>query len=148
MKELDYQCSFNLEDCIRTLGMDERGKVQQYVTNQVLELSDPYVPFREGGLKSSGHIEDDTDVVWGGQAVQYAHYMWGGIVYEDPDLHCAGFQVADGGWRSRKDVDKVPTDRKLQYYNGKNRGDHWAERMLQDGGLKKIEQGARRIAGK
>ena len=148
MSNYNYVCTFNLNDCIKKLGLEEKGRVQQYVTNQVLELSEPYVPFREGGLKSSGHIENGTDVVWGGQAAPYAHYMWGGIVYEDPDLHCAGFPLKDGGWASRKDVNKVPTDRKLQYYNGSDRGDHWVLRMLQDGGLEKIEQGARRIAGK
>lgn len=144
MSKLDYQCSFNLEDCIKKLGIEERGKVQQFVTNQVLDLSEPYVPFKTGDLLASGHIEDGTDVVWN---MPYAHYMWGGIVYEDPLLHCAGFQVADGGWRSRKKVEKVPTKRKLQYYRGDDRGARWVPRMLQDGGLKKIEQGARRIAG-
>lgn len=145
MSKNNYSCTFNLDDCIKTLGLEERGRVQKFVTNSVLELSDPYVPFREGDLKNSGHIENDTDVVWGGQAAPYAHYMWGGIVYEDPDLHCAGFRVEEGGWRSRKGVNKVPTDRKLQYYNGSDRGDHWVPRMLQDGGMKKIEDGARRI---
>lgn len=148
MSKLDYQCTFNLQECIETLGLDGRGKVQQYVTNSVLELSDPYIPFDEGNLKSSGHIENGTDVVWGGASALYAHYMWGGIVYEDPKLHCAGFQVADGGWRSRKGVQKVPTDRPLEYQGAPMRGDHWVPRMLQDGGLAKIEAGARRIVGK
>lgn len=147
MSKLDYQCSFDLKDCIKKLGLEERGKVQQFVTNSVLELTDDYVPLDEGKLKGSGHIENGTDVVWGGQAAPYAHYMWGGLVYEDPQLHCAGFQLKDGGWASRKGVNKVPTDRKLQYYNGPDRGAEWVPRMLQNGGLKKIEEGARRIAG-
>lgn len=144
MKKYDYECTFDLDECIKTLGLEERGKVQQYVTNEILTLSDPYVPFDEGNLKSSGHIENGTDVVWGGPAAPYAHYMWGGIVYEDPDLHCAGFQVKDGGWRSRKGVKKVPTTRHLEYQNGPLRGDHWADRMLQNGGRTKIEDGVRR----
>lgn len=148
MSRSNYTCTFHLGDCIKKLGLEERGRVQQYVTNQVLELSEPYVPFRTGDLLVSGRIENGTDVVWDGEAAPYAHYMWEGIVYEDPELHCAGFQVADGGWRSRKDVNKVPTKRKLQYYNGSDRGDHWVPRMLQDGGLEKIEQGARKEAGK
>lgn len=148
MSKLDYQCTFNLQECIEKLGLDERGRVQQYVTNSVLELSDPYIPFDEGTLKSSATIENGTDIVWGGEAAPYAHYMWGGIVYEDPELHCAGFQVADGGWRSREDVKKVPTKRTLEYQGESTRGDHWVPRMLQDGGLAKIEEGARRIVGK
>lgn len=143
-----YNCTFNMGDCLKTLGLEEKGRVQQYVTNEVIKLSDPYVPFQEGTLKESVHIENGTDVVYGGAASAYANYQWNGIVYEDPLLHCAGFEVADGGWRSRKGIEKVPTDRKLQYQNGGLRGAKWVERMLQNGGLEKIEAGIRRVVSK
>jgi len=135
-------CDFNLGSCLENLGLNERGRVQQEVSNAVLELCDDYVPFAEGGLKDSGHIEDDTDVVWD---TAYSRYMWNGIVYEDPDLHCAGFKT-ENGWRSRKDVQKVPTTRSLQYANGSHRGAHWAERMLQEGGREEVERRARKAA--
>ncbi len=139
-------CDFDLKDCMRTLGVDERGRVQTYVTNEVLRLCDPYVPLDEGYLRASGHIENGTQVVWN---TPYAHYQWGGIVYEDPKLHAAGFLTEDG-WKSRKGVNKVPTERKLTYREGKTegglRGNHWVERMLQNGGKNQIEYGARRIA--
>lgn len=141
--KFDYQCNFNLQDCIKTLGLDERGRVQQVVTNAILELSEPYIPFSEGALMASGHIENGTDIVWN---TPYARYMWNGIVYEDPVLHCAGFQT-ENGWRSRKDVQKVPTDRELQYHNGSLRGKRWVDRMLQNGGREKIERMARKAAG-
>lgn len=139
---VNYQCTFNLNDCIETLGLNERGRVQQVVTNEVLRLSDSYIPFDEGTLKDSGHIEDDTDIVWD---TPYARYMWNGIVYEDPELHCAGFKT-ENGWRSRRDVEKVPTSRKLQYHGGKLRGDHWVDRMMMNGGREEIEKAARRAA--
>lgn len=141
---INVQCDFNLGDCLRTLGLEERGRVQQVVTNAVLELSEPYIPFDEGDLLASGHIENDTDVVWN---TPYARYMWNEIVYEDPELHCAGFET-ENGWRSRKGVQKVPTERKLNYHNGALRGSHWAERMLQDGGQKEIEKMAREAVKK
>ena len=141
--KFDDQCNFNLQDCIKTLGLDEKGRVQQVVTNAVLELSEPYIPFEEGALMASGHIENGTDIVWN---TPYARYMWNGIVYEDPDLHCAGF-MTENGWRSRKDVQKVPTDRELQYHNGTLRGKRWVDRMMQNGGRDKIEQMARKAAG-
>lgn len=142
--KIDFNCNFNLKDCIKTLGLEERGRVQRRVTNEVLKLSDPYVPFDEGDLLASGRIENDTTVVWD---TPYARYMWNGIVYEDPELHCAGFKTEDG-WRSRKGVQKVPTDRELKYGKGNLRGKRWVERMLQDGGLEKIEKVAREEAGK
>ena len=144
---IEYTCDFNMQKCIKTLGVEEKGKVQNYVTNEVLRLSSPYIPLDEGTLLASGHIENGTDVVWGGGSIPYAAYQWGGIVYEDPMLHCAGFQVADGGWRSRKGVQKVPTERSLTYQNGDLRGPRWVLRMLQNGGLQKIQDGARRIVG-
>lgn len=148
MAKRDYECTFNLQDCIKTFGLDEGGRVQQFVTEEVLKQSDPYIPFDDGALKDSGHIENGTEVVWGGQAAPYARYMWNGIVYEDPELHCAGFKVKDGGWRSRKGVQKVPTDRLLEYQGAPMRGAYWVPRMLQNGGLKQIEAGARKVAGK
>ena len=81
--------------CIKTLGLEEKGRLQQICANEILKLSDPYIPLADGGLSLSGHIENDADVVWN---KPYAHYMWEGIVYEDPDLHCAGFKT-DNGWK-------------------------------------------------
>ena len=140
----NYQTSFNLQDCIRTLGLEERGRVQQVVTNEVLRLSEPYAPLDQGDLIASGHIENGTDVVWD---MPYARYMWNGIVYEDPDLHCAGFKT-DNGWRSRKGVQKVPTDRSMEYRNGNLRGPRWVERMMQNGGREAIEKAAREAVRK
>lgn len=139
---------FNINACMRRLGLDEGGRVQTVVTNEVINLSERYVPFDEGTLAASARIENKTDVVWGGPAAPYAHYMWGGIVYEDPVLHCAGFQVEDGGFRSRKGVQKVPTSRKLEYQNGRFRGPFWVIRMLQNGGARRIEEKARKAVGR
>ena len=118
-KHYDAICTFNLQDCIRALGLEERGRVQRFVTNAVMELSDPYVPFDEAGLyplpgrlRQSVHIEDGTDVVWN---TPYARRWY----YEK-----ANFQGAP------------------------LRGNYWVDRMLQNGGLKKIEDGARREAAK
>lgn len=139
------ECSFEIGDCLRTLGLNEGGRVQQVVVNSILELCDDYIPLDQGDLKSSGHIEDDTDIVWD---TPYAQYMWNGIVYEDPELHCAGFKTQDG-WKSRRGVQKVPASdgRGMQYQNGANRGPRWVDRMLQEGGREKIEQRARKAVG-
>lgn len=114
-----YECSFNLKDCINTLGLEERGRVQQTVTNELIRLADTYVPFDAAGLyenpgrlRDSVHIENETDVVWN---APYARRWY----FED-----AEFQGAP------------------------QRGNHWVSRMLQDGGLKKIEEAAGREAGR
>ncbi len=139
---VNYQCTFDLDKCIKTLGLDERGRVQQVVTNEVLRLSEKYIPFDQGDLSKSRRIENNTDIVWN---TPYAQYMWNGIVYEDPKLHCAGFKT-ENGWFSRKYVEKVPTKRSLEYQNGSLRGSHWVDRMLQNGGREEIEKAAREAA--
>lgn len=144
----DYVCTFDLKECIETLGLNERGRVQQFVTNEVLKLSDPYIPFDTGALKQSGHIENGTDIVWGPPgAGPYARYQWGGKVWIDPVINAAGFKTPNG-WRSRKGAIKVPTDRDLKYQNGPLRGGHWVDRMMQNGGKEKIEDGARKVAAR
>ena len=122
----DYVCTFDLQDCIRTLGLEEKGRVQQYVTNEVINLSEPYVPFDLAGkypypgrLKNSAHIEDKTDVVWN---TPYARRWY----YEDANFQGKG-QSAEGGL---------------------GRGTYWVDRMMQNGGREKIEDGARREARK
>lgn len=142
MAGASYTCqlSFDTRRCIRRLGLEERGRVQRVVSEEILRLCDSYVPFSVGYLRDTGHVENNTDIVWNGP---YAHYMYEGTVYEDPKLHCAGFRT-ENGWRSRKNVQKVPTERRLHYNNGSRRGSHWVERMMQNGGRQKVEAAARR----
>lgn len=61
---MDFKCSFNLRECIDTLGIEERGRVQNFVTESVLNLAGPYVPNdlaekyeNPHRLQDSGHIE-------------------------------------------------------------------------------------------
>ena len=140
------ECDFNLKTCLNTLGLNEGGRVQKVVINSIWELCDEYIPFDKGALKDSAYMSlDGTDLIWN---TPYAQYMWNGIVYEDPKLHCAGFKTEDG-WRSRRGVQKVPAadGRGMQYQNGAHRGPHWVDRMLQEGGREKIEQRARKAVG-
>lgn len=120
MSRMDYQCTFNLDKCIKTLGLEEKGRVQQYITNEFMKNVEPFVPFdlaekydNPGRLKDSCHIENDTDVVW---STPYARRM-----YYHPEYDFQGAPM---------------------------RGGYWADRYMQNGGREEIEQGARRIAGK
>lgn len=142
--KLEYHADFNLKDCIAAMGLEERGRVQQHVAEKVQILSNEYIPLNVGALRDSGYIENGTDVVWN---TPYARYQWNGLIYEDPQLHCAGFKT-DAGWRSRKDVQKVPTNRKMTYQGGTLRGPKWVDRMLNNGGREAIEQSAREMAKK
>lgn len=137
-----FECSVSLDTrrCMERLGIAERGRVQRVMCEKILLLCDAYVPFSEGYLRDTGHVENNSEIVWNGP---YAHYMYEGIVYEDPELHCAGFKT-ENGWRSRKNIQKVPSDRRLHYNNGSRRGDHWVDRMMDSGGRREVEEAVRR----
>lgn len=116
MKRHDSICTFNLDDCIKTLGLEERGRVQQVVTNEFKKNVEPYVPFdiagkyeNPGRLMDSGHIENETDVVWN---TPYARRM-----YYHPEYEFQGAPM---------------------------RGGYWADRYMQNGGREEIEQAARK----
>lgn len=115
----DYDVRFNLDDCIKALGLDEMGRVQTFVTEEVKRLSEPYVPFDivgrtqfPGQLKNSVDVQG-TDVVW--------HTPYARRLYYHPEYNFQGSPM---------------------------RGGNWVDRMLQNGGLKQIENGARRIANR
>lgn len=118
----DYICNFDFEDCLKTLGVDERGRVQQAVVNEVKNLSESYVPFDLAGkyadpgrLIRSVHIENGTDIVW---STPYARRWY----YEDANFQGKG-QSASGG---------------------KGRGTYWVDRMMQNGGKRQIEEKIRK----
>lgn len=115
----DKICSFDIGKCVETLGLGEKDRVVNYIANEIMRLSDDYVPFdlagkypNPGRLKDSAHIEKRSDVVW---STPYARRWY----YED-----ANFQGA-------------PT-----------RGRMWVDKMLQNGGLRQIEDGARKMVKK
>lgn len=123
----NYNCTFNLDDCIRKLGLEDKGRVQQFVTSEFKKNVQPFVPLdiagkyeNPGRLIDSCHIEDDTDVVWN---TPYARKH-----YYHPE------QNFQGKGQSEK--------------NGPGRGAYWADRYMQNGGQKEIEDGVRRIVKK
>lgn len=120
MSNHNYVCNFNLDDCIKKLGLDEKGRVQQFVTNEFKKNVEPYVPFDEAGkyedpgsLVESCHIEDNTDVVWNTPYVRRLYYH--------PEYNFQGAPL---------------------------RGGYWTDRYMQNGGLEELEQGAREILKK
>ncbi len=103
---------------------------QKYIDWQVIRLSEKYLPYDEGILQKSGR-----DSIIGSGLVTYntpyARNMYYGKVMVDPITGAAGFMTEDG-WRSRKGVNKVVSDRDYVYQEGPMRGAFWFERMKAD----------------
>ena len=99
-------------------GLQSGGRVQRYIDSTVLRLSDPYVPFLSGMLKTSGI---SGTVIGSGLVVYRAPY--------------ARRQYYTNGGNGKQGTSR-----------GGLRGRYWFDRMKTDRG-QEIIQGAARIAG-
>lgn len=144
---------FNAQKCLQRLGIEEGGPVQQKIDETVLDVCEPYIPMDlSNGSSSEGLIHSGRThtVIGSGEVIwetPYAHYVHEGIVYVDPETHAAGFLTEDG-WKSRRKVSKIPSDRKLQYQGAPRRGSRWVDRSMQEGGIETVEDAARKAVKK
>lgn len=119
----DYQCSFNLDKCIKTLGLEERGRVQCSIDKAFLMGVSPYVPKDTGLLSNSANLHT---TIGSGEIVWNAEDKARRLYYGDKYWNWSNGGVQAGGLR----------------------GPYWAERYCQDGGIQEIEKVAREAIGK
>ena len=112
-------------------GLQPGGPVQKFFTSEVMRLSDPYVPFRNGPLKNSAHPTPDWDgIIYN---TPYARYHWFGKLMVDPITKKGAFyDPRSGRYWSRPNTPKILTTRDLQYTGGPLRGPRWVERCWID----------------
>ena len=112
------------------LGVNKTGDVQMQATRIINQRITRYMPFRSGVLATKlKYIRSPTEIEVLGP---YARYQYYGEVMVDPKTKAAGFQDADGQWKSRKGVPKVRSGRVIQYDTTKNprAGPFWDRRMM------------------
>lgn len=105
------------------LGLEDKGKVQQYIDKRVVENLQPYVSFKSGAQEKSivlGSVLGSGRVIIN---VPYAQFQAGGKVMIGAKSHRP--------W-ARKGERKILTDRDLKYHGGGKRGAHPFERMKAD----------------
>ncbi len=120
----------NLDDAatmLRRRGLEPGGRVQRLFTNEVAKHSDPYIPMQQGLLKNTRIIGADS-ITYNSP---YARMMYYGKVMVDPVIKAAGF-LTPQGWRSRKGVKKIVSDREFKYHGAPMRGKLWDKRMWAD----------------
>ncbi len=121
-----------LSKMLQQVGLDEGGTAQRQLDESFLKYCDPYLPFDSGMLRDSGYTATEIgsgEIVWNDPK---AHYLYEGILYVDPKTGKGAFYSNDYGFWSRPGVQKVPSDRELEYHGGGLRGKRWAERMWAD----------------
>ena len=114
----DYQCSFNLDDCIKKLGLEEHGRVQRIADETFIRGVDPYTPLLEGTLIDSARLHTD---IGSGEIIWDAENKARRLYYGEESWNWSNGGVQEGGLR----------------------GPYWADRYCQNGGIQELEKAAR-----
>lgn len=129
----------SLKTIYKGLGLEEKGKVQQFLGKTVADNLKKYVSFKSGVQKKQTYsINGGEQVIIN---VPYAQFQAGGKVMIGVHSHRA--------W-AKKGEKKVLTSRNLTYHGGGLRGAHPFERMKadkKDSILNQTAECARRISG-
>ena len=119
MSGFNYVCDFNLNDCLKTLGLDEGGSVQRAVDETFRQGVKPFTPFDEGALYGSAIA---NTVVGSGEII---------------------FDVDNKARRLYYHPEYNFQEKGESETGGIGRGGYWAERYFQNGGREEIERVAR-----
>lgn len=120
------------KDLVKSVGLDEGGKVQKYIDSFVLYHSEPYVPGKH--IHDSGVVATKIGsgkVIWD---TPDANYLYEGKLMVDPITLKGAFFAPDYGFWSRPNTQKImdPIGRDLVYHGGGLRGSHWFDRMIEN----------------
>lgn len=109
-------------------GFTEDSAAQRFFTEEVMRASDPYVPMDTGVLKNIAKNCGD-EILYN---TPYARYQWYGKLMVDPYTGKGAFFSEDYGFWSRPGVQKVLSDRDLNYQGAPRRGAFWVNRAWAD----------------
>lgn len=108
------------------LGVESNGKVQRFATQRCYDHMEKYVPGGEkGDLAKLVTIAYDYITF----VSPYAHYQYIGKLYVDPVYGKGAFFNENYGFWSRKDVEKIKTNTKLNYHTS-GTGSRWDKKMV------------------
>ncbi len=111
---------------LKNHGLNPGGRVQEFFTSEIMRKADPYVPFLAGALRDSAHMSEDKCAII--YDTPYARYHWCGKLMVDPVTGKGAFYSPTYGFWSRRHVDKVLTNKDLNYNGAPLRGPRWVER--------------------
>lgn len=121
-----------LQTIYRELGLEERGKVQQFLGKTVADNLKKYVSFKSGVQEASVNpINGGKQVIIN---VPYAQFQAGGKVMVGVKSRSA--------W-ARRGERKVVINKNLKYHSDRLRGSHPFERMKADKGQSILNQTAK-----
>lgn len=114
-------------------GINENGAAKRFFTNELMKLSDDYVPYQSGMLKASARIGNNGDEII--YNTPYARYLWYGKLMVDPVTGKGAFYNGERFWsrpKTQPNYQKVLTSRDLKFTGAPMRGPRWVERAYID----------------
>lgn len=132
---MNVEIKLNDARILSKVRSDQFGK---FVSVEWKKLIDQYTPRDTGNLENNVVIRP-FEIEY---KSPYAHYMYTGEIYVDPQYKVGGFFNPTHGWFSRPNVKKIPSGRTFNYSKSKNPSatDHWDEVAAQSGQLNKLYQ--------
>ena len=88
---------FNIKGMLDDMGLNPGGKVQTMLNNEILRISDPFVPFDTGNLKNKGAIEPSNTAI--SYSTPYARRLWYGEDFKFNGSPVRGSMWVDRAWK-------------------------------------------------
>ncbi len=116
---------------LKRLGVTTGGDVQRFHTANVRRRIQKYMPFRTGAMIKLMIAQSPVEEPFIHVNAPQARMLYYGKIMVDPKTGAAGF-LTPNGWRSRKGVPKVPSNRDIDYSTTKNpqAGPYWDRRLV------------------
>ncbi len=87
---------FNIKGMLDDVGLAPGGRVQTMLNNEILRISDPFVPFDTGNLKNKGAIEPSNTAI--SYDTPYARRMWYGDNFNFQGAPIRGSRWVERAW--------------------------------------------------
>ena len=131
-------------ELMKSVGLNEGGKVQKYIDGFIFDHSEPYLPgyhlYRDS---KNANKPGNGEVIWN---TPDANYLYEGKLMVDPITLKGAFFNPNYGFWSRPNTQKImdTQGRNLTYPGGGQRGSHWFDRMI-DNEMYKLLEGIQNI---
>lgn len=129
--QLKLDASFSIkqkEKLTEELGINPGGRVQKVIDASTIHYLRLLMP-QDSGIMMANTRNPKPGLVT--VETPYAHYQNEGILYVMPKNGKGAFHdPISGRYWSKKGEKKIPSNKKLQYHGGPNRGAHFVERTI------------------
>lgn len=115
---------------LKNLGINNNGEAQKFFINELMRLSEAYLPYKSGMLKASARVLSNGEGII--YDTPYARMLWHGKVMVDPIANTESHSTYNVGKKSHKSIKKVTSNTDITFNDAPRRGSHWITRCYMD----------------